>query len=167
LQGLGLAPEWEQDPCWNEYDHERILTALDPSFVSRAGLAQGLAGEADPRKAFQVLFERALARWMSGAHTDYAESFPEFGERVAKALERVAARLKRTETALVFTSGGPIGAVAKTLLGLSDEAAAGVSTTLTNASLTKLLKGARGLRLSSLNEHGYLETAQRDLISYR
>lgn len=167
LGRLGLPLAWDEDPAWNEYDHEAILTALDPRFATRSGLAQSFAGEKDPRKAFQLVFERALTRWMSGEHSDYSESWTQFCERVTAGLERVVARLNRGETALAFTSGGPIGAIAKVLFQLSDAGAAGVSTTLTNASLTKLLKGSQGLRLSSLNEHGHLETAERDLISYR
>jgi broad specificity phosphatase PhoE len=167
LTALGAAPQWDEDAAWNEYDHEALLAALDSRFAQREGMAHALSGESDPRKAFHQLFERALTRWTSGEHADYPETWAQFCERVAAGLRRVVARVGRGETALVFTSGGPIGAVAKLLLELSDAKAAGVSTTLTNASLTKLIAGRQGVRLSSLNEHGHLETAQRDLVSYR
>ncbi len=168
LATLGEGFRCEEDLDWNEYDHEEILGALDPRLSTRAGVAAQVLREGNPRKAFQALFEEALDRWIGGMHDDdYTETWTAFRARVLGALERVVARVGRSETALVFTSGGPIGCVTQGMLELSGHGAAKVSATLANASLTKLIIGRSGVRLSSLNEHGFLEAFSRDLITYR
>lgn len=85
--------------------------------------------------------------------------------------ELFAKAVARSQTALVFTSGGAISVAVRQLLGLRDEQALRLNWTIVNASITKLLSGSSGPRLSTLNEHGYLEGLVSDegsrLITYR
>lgn len=177
LTAMGLDPSWEVDAGWDEYDHNDVLGVYDARYRQQSGIAAEIAAQDDPAAAFQKLFRAAVARWTDGSHDqNYRESWPAFCNRVEQALQRVQQRLKRSQTALVFTSGGAISVVCRQLLGLSDERALRINWTLANASVSKLIVGRGGLHLSSFNEHAHLEQAHIDrartsakdgLISYR
>ena len=163
LQTLEYAAEsarWdaptEVDPGWNEFDHEQIIEVHEPA----------------PRQAFQDMFEAATTRWAAGEHDDeYAESFTAFGQRVQEALRRTSSALEPKQTAVVFTSGGPISRVAASIL--SPSGACGtelwgrMNITTINAAITKVVVGARGLTLVSINDHSHLEAAGSGLVTYR
>jgi broad specificity phosphatase PhoE len=169
LTALGVAPSWDEDSGWDEYDHGAMLEAYDPRFGRKSNLAAELlkTGE-DPKRAFQELFSKAAARWVGGAKDeDYDESFTEFCDRVGAALSRLAARLGKSKTALVFTSGGAISAVAKLMLGLPAEGMLPLSYVIANASITKLISGSTGIRLSTLNEHSHFEGIDPKFLTYR
>jgi broad specificity phosphatase PhoE len=168
LTGMGLEARWDVDPGWDEYDHNEVLAGLDPRYKLQAELAADLLQHEDPRRAFQAIFERAMERWVDAAyHAEYRESWPAFCARVEGALARTAARLGRSENALVFTSGGAISVVLRSLLGLADARTLSFSASLVNASVSKLLVGARGIVLSTVNEHSHFEGDDARLISYR
>lgn len=169
LAGMEAEANWDEDSGWNEYDHEAMLQALDPRFQRKTNLAaELLKGGGDPRRTFQELFSKAAARWVGGeADEDYEESFAEFCGRVEAALRRLHERLGKSQTALVFTSGGAISVVAKLLLGLPNDRVMPLSYTLANASVTKVLSGSSGLRLSTLNEHAHFEPLDPKYLTYR
>jgi broad specificity phosphatase PhoE len=168
LRGMGREPSWEDDRGWAEYDHQRMLEAFDPRYARKTNLAAELLKHGDPRRTFQELFSQAAARWVGGeADDDYEESFVEFCARVEAALHRLHARLGKAQTGLVFTSGGAISAVCKLLLGLDKERMLPLSFALANASITKVIYGSSGLRLSTLNEHGHFEGRDAKLLTYR
>lgn len=168
LQSMSLDVKWEIDHGWDEYDHNEVLSGLDARYRSQSEIASDLLKHENPRRAFQELFERAMARWVDVAyHSEYRESWPQFCLRVEAALERTSAKLGKSENALVFTSGGAISVVLRKLLGLGDTRTLLLSASLANASVTKLLVGARGLTLSTFNEHSHFEGDDKRLISYR
>jgi broad specificity phosphatase PhoE len=161
-------PVWELDRGWDEYDHNDMLAGLDPRYREQTAVAADMLGHADPRRAFQHIFERAMSRWVGGAfHGEYRESWPTFCARVEDALARLALRVGKAQTALVFTSGGAISVVLRKLLGLEDTRALVLSATLANASTTKLIVGGRGITLSTMNEHAHFEGEHKHLITYR
>jgi broad specificity phosphatase PhoE len=164
----GLPPA-EEEPGFAEFDHEEILERLEPRYARKEALAEDLLREGDPRRAFQALFARAVERWVAGAHdAEYRESWPAFRSRCTSALDRLVARLGRGGVALVFTSAGPIGALAARLLQVPDAHAAALNWSLANCGVTKVLASERGLTLSTLNAHGHLEGPEaRTLITYR
>ena len=169
MAALSSSPGWDEDSGWNEYDHEAMLEAYDPRFTRKTNIAaEMLKSGMDPRRAFQELFSKAASRWVSGEHDDdYDESFAEFCARVEAALARLTERLGKSKTALVFTSGGAISAVARALLGLPNERTMPLSYTLANASVTKVIVGSGGVRLMSLNEHAHFEGLEPKYLTYR
>lgn len=168
LRTLGGSLPLEEDPGFNEYDHEGMISAVEPRFANKSEFAAFLLRSGNPRRAFQELFEQAVDRWLGAEHEDdYHETFSEFTERVEAAVERLHARLGRSQTALVFSSGGAISVVCRKLLGLSDDRTMRLSYTIANASLTKLIYGASGMHLSTLNEHSHFETGDGKLLTYR
>lgn len=168
LGAMGAGAPVERDAGWDEYDHDRLFAALDPRYRDPAALATAVAAGDDPRRAFARLFADAVARWVGGAHdADYGEPWAAFRDRVAAALARVVARVGKGQTALVFTSGGPIALVAGALLGVPEERRLLLAWTLANGGLTKLVCGGGAVHLSTLNEHQHFEGAGRRLITYR
>lgn len=168
LKGMGREPHWDEDSGWDEYDHEAMLEAFDPRYKRKTELTADLLKSGDIKRTFQELFSQAAARWASGRHDDdYDESFGEFCLRVEGALTRLHARLGKSQTALVFSSGGAISVIARHLLGLSPERTMPLSYTLANASVTKVIYGSGGLKLSTLNEHSHFEGLDKKFLTYR
>jgi broad specificity phosphatase PhoE len=79
----------------------------------------------------------------------------------------VNASLEKSEVVLVFTSGGPIGAVCGSLLHLNDDATLRLSSRLANAAITKLVCSDGAVHLSTLNEHGHFEGEHAAMMTYR
>jgi broad specificity phosphatase PhoE len=166
--GIRLEPEPETDDGWGEYDHRDVLHRYDARYADGAVLRAEVAAAADPARAFQAVFERAMDRWTCGAHDgEYGESWPGFRARVSAALERAAARAGEGKTVLVFTSGGPIATACASLLRIPDADCLSLSYTLVNASVTRLTSGKSGVRLLTLNEHAHLEGGEEALVTYR
>ena len=114
------------------------------------------------------MFAQAIERWMDGAHdADYAESWPVFRQRCLQALHDLRESLGRGETALVFTSGGPITAIIQELMGIPAANIFRINWTLANCGITKVIYSERGLFLSSINEHAAFEGEYQSLITYR
>ncbi len=158
LDGAGWTGAVEEDAGWDEFDH--LSTPAGPvSF-------EGVDGESLEERSRR--FEATIDRWASGRHDDeYDESFPAFRGRVDAAFARTLERLGPRETAVVFTSGGPVSWVAATLADGGLPAWARLSKVVVNSSVTKVLAGRRGTHLVTYNDHSHLEGADRALLTYR
>ncbi|NYG59645.1 broad specificity phosphatase PhoE [Nocardioides daedukensis] len=150
-----------EDGGWDEFDHLAMLRRHPAPF-----------GDREPTRAeFQEWFVQAATRWTSGEHDeDYDETFAAFADRVDGAIDRAAARVGSHETALVFTSGGPVAWAATSLVAAAGEARTHAfvwnqfNKVVVNSSLTKIVVSARGETLVSFNEHSHLEG---DGLTYR
>jgi broad specificity phosphatase PhoE len=146
LRAMGISVPVEIDSGFDEYDH-------------RAVLSRGAGSN------FVELFASAIARWQSGEHDgEYAESYEAFSERSLAAVERVAQRLAKGGTALVFTSGGPISVICGSLLSVPPPRQLDIALTLCNGSISKVLTNQGELRFSTLNEHSHFSRA---LVTYK
>lgn len=169
LSAMGCSPQLVVDSDWDEFDHLGVIAAYRPDYADPSRLREEMLKAPNPHYAFQALFEEALMRWVSGEHdADYTESWTAFCARCRRALEKLQdAMATASSDVLVFTSGGPITAVAKALLDLSDHRATGLNWTLVNCGITKLISGKRGIRLSTLNCHAHFEGIKANLLTYR
>lgn len=160
LDALGVAPRWQEDAGWNEYDHNDVFAACDPRHRHQGALAEDLALQENPRVAFQSVFAVAMERWINADQDDdeYVESWNAFHARVAYAFGQLCERLGRGRSALVFTSGGVISSVCRGLLNLGDEQTVSLNRALANASLTRVIAARDGARLATFNEYAHLET---------
>jgi len=163
----------------NEYDHDEVLYRYRPEYQDRSVLNADLAKAANPRRAFQMIYEQAVERWVSGKHdADYAQTWTAFRNKVVTTLHSLTIRPERS--IWVFTSGGPITAVVQHLLGLRDVYAFEVNWALVNTGVTRLRFSASNLpdslgmpdgqyvSLSYLNAFAHLEQAgDPALITYR
>ena len=157
--GGGWAVEVAEDDGWNEFDHVQMLS-MHPSRYGE--------GEEMSRAQFQAWFEEATLRWTGGEYDeDYDESFAAFGARVDAALRRTVERLEPDQTAVVFTSGGPISWTATSLLGGATEIWTQLNPVTVNSSVSKVVVGRRGATMVSFNEHSHLEAAGDGFITYR
>jgi broad specificity phosphatase PhoE len=121
------------DPRWNEYDHEDIFSKGSRAF----GLAGGQNKDMSKRD-FQKLFEKAITRWIGGAHdSDY-----------------------------VFSSGGTIGATVAAVLGLQASQAMQFNYLIANCSVTRLIYRDEEASLASFNNFSLFET-NPELLTYR
>ena len=166
---LRPAPAWIADPGFDEYDHHEVMVRHRPDFADPVAASAVLAREANPRRAFQQVFAAAMDRWMSGAHdADYRESWSAFRARCLAALRRLVESAGSSQSAIVFTSGGPIAAICQELLGFPDRRAAELNFALVNSAVTKLLYQPGRVSLSYLNNFAHLEqTGQVECITYR
>ena len=165
LLSLGIEREVYVDPGWAEYDHLALLDR--PEYHER--LASLGAGDGPERRALydQVLAD-ASGRWVSSPDDGgYPESFGAFRLRVSEALQRASDRLDRSQQAVVFTSGGPIGMVATQLSEAPDKAWLRLNRVMVNTGISKVVAGRRGLSLVTFNEQGHLEGQHAALFSYR
>ncbi|MFT4009426.1 MAG: histidine phosphatase family protein [Nocardioidaceae bacterium] len=154
-EGAGYG-DADVDADWNEFDHLKVLAAHTPPDSSEAPTE---------RRAFQAWFEEGTKRWMSGDFdTEYEESYAAFTTRVADALDRVVQRIASNETAVAFTSGGVIAAVACRLLGADSGIWQSLNRVTVNGSITKLVVGRGGVTLVSFNDHVHLEPGH---VTYR
>ncbi len=77
------------------------------------------------------------------------------------------ASLGGSQTALVFTSGGVIAAIAQSLLEFPQSRYAPFNWRLANAGISKFVCGKSGRFLATLNEHGHFEGEQSKMLTYR
>jgi broad specificity phosphatase PhoE len=159
----GVLPQTQRqqiDARWNEYDHEDIF--------SKAARAFGLEGELNKtmeKKAFQKLFEKAIARWIAApADTHYNEPWVAFNARCSAALTDV--QKMRGDVVVVFTSGGTIGATVSQVLGLGPQQAMQFNYLIANCSVSKLVYRDEQISLATFNSHGLFET-QSETLTYR
>jgi broad specificity phosphatase PhoE len=158
VEGAGWDLDLVEDAAWDEFDH---LSTLSGSVVF-----EEVEGESYDDRVLR--FEATIDRWASGEHDDdYRESFPAFQERVMAALALLLERLDPKQTAVVFTSGGPVSWVAASLSGGGLAAWPQLSKVVVNSAVTKVLTGRRGTSLIAFNDHSHLELAAADLITYR
>jgi broad specificity phosphatase PhoE len=168
LQAMGHSAQWQVDAGWNEFDHVSVVTALRPDYADPEVLRAELMAQPDPHRAFQTMFEQAVVRWVSGEHDDdYAETWQAFRARGKAALARLLEALPQGSDALVFTSGGPIAALAQQLLHIPDSDGFRLNWGLVNCGVTKLVRGRDGVRLSTLNGHAHFEGEHAALVTYR
>lgn len=166
LEGMGLDLTPRIDERWNEFDHEEVIVRHKPVYKSKTLMVADLARKGDPRHQFQLLFDDALARWTAGLHNDeYTEPWTEFVERARAGMTALADE-PEAKNILVFTSGGPISAVASVLLGLGSDGWMRLNRTCANCSETKIISGRSGTSLVTWNAHSYFD-AQREMITYR
>lgn len=158
VAGAGWDAGVEEDRGWDEFDH---LGTLDGSATF-----EHVEGEPDEDRVRR--FNGSIARWASGEHdAAYVESFPAFRARVRTAFDVAVDRLGPRETAVVFTSGGPVSWVAATLTDGGLPAWARLSRVVVNSSVTKVLTGRGGTNLITFNDHAHLEGGAPDLLTYR
>lgn len=144
--------DWHADGGFNEYDHDEILHRHRPDFAEPGEVRRFLASTEDGNRAFQQIFQDAMARWMGGAHDpDYREAWPVFRQRCVAALHRVVSTAGTSQTAVVFTSGGTIATLCQHVLRIPDPQVFALNWTLVNSGVTKLYHRA-GVADASLPE---------------
>jgi broad specificity phosphatase PhoE len=170
---VDLPAEWQSPQVmsgFNEFDHEQVLFRAYPDLADKKALALELAKHEKPQSHFHYLFQKAVERWISGQFdTEYDESWVSFQQRCKDALSHVKAQVLAAEgvsQAWVFTSGGPVAAVAQAVMGLSDGATFELNENLANTGVTRLLFSGSKVSVSYLNSIGHL-LEKPEYVTYR
>ena len=158
--GGGALPEPHLDVGFDEFDHHAIFETYTRANGGREEVQraarEGLA-------ALAPLIRAALAAWARGEIAGGPESWSAFGERVARAGARAAAR--EEQRVLVLTSGGVAARLAQAALGAPDHAAIHLNLSLRNSALAEFHRLDGALALGSWNAVPHLHDA-RELWTY-
>ena len=169
VQQQDIIASKEQDPRWNEYDHQNILATYNDKFTTAADVRAYFSQQANPKAAFQKSFLAAIDKWAASVPgNQYVESWSEFTMRVIDALNEVAQKYQG-KTILIYTSGGPISILTSLMLGLPLTDFMRINLSLVNGGITKVvaLGEYKDLMLSSFNEHHIFEQQNnKKLITY-
>jgi broad specificity phosphatase PhoE len=153
-------PAPELDTGFDEFDHRAVFESY----------ARGNGGGEDVQRAARAgidalapLIRAAMSAWARDELPGLAESWSAFGERVARAGERAAARPDRR--VLVLSSGGVAARLAQAALQATDATAIHLNLSLRNSALVELHRLEGGLALGSWNALPHLHDA-RELWTY-
>ncbi len=170
LSRLPQPPELQVSADFNEYDSGPTIKALLPAMIQEnPAMAQAAPKMLEDRRAFQMVYEGAMTRWVSGEYdTGEAETWASFLERSGRALDRIMSDNGRGKTVAMFSSGGPISAVMRRALNLEDQTALRLTWMIKNASVSSFFYNDQDLALSSFNSATHLELlGEPGLITYR
>ncbi len=158
----------QENAGWNEYDHQQILRAYRPEYVTVESMLKFIKQQQDPKAFFEREFNAAMKRWMTADNDQaYSESWGEFKHRVHGAYQSLLSEHSDKKSIWVFTSGGPISLITQSLLGLPSQALMRMNWTLINCGVSKIVITPTRQFVASLNEHTHFESAQHQhLISY-
>lgn len=162
-------------PAFAEYDHVALFKAYLPSFLADP---ENGADSLEALLADARLLERALrhvlASWMNGLPHDGSpvQPWPDFCQNAVTAVERLLDACGSQSRLAVFTSGGVITALLRTVLGLSQRRALALTVSLYNASITQFYfpkeRPISEALLMGYNNITHLEmTGDRELITFR
>lgn len=130
--GRALPPP-QQDPDWNEFQHDAVIRAWARRHVDDARIAA--ARNASDRRTIHALLAAALHAWAAGElDADVPETWAAFGTRVARARAKLDALDGRI---LVISSGGPIARSAQFALGCDAQRAVKLNLALRNTAVSE------------------------------
>ena len=157
-------------PEFNEYSSDEVFRLQLPVVLEEEPQLRPLSERIfTDRKAFQIVFEKIMMRWISGRYDlPGCETWVEFSRRVQKGIGRIMEESGRGKTVALFSSGGPLCILMQRALNLTDESALRVNWTVKNASVTEFLFNGDRLTLSSYNSTAHLEQQKvPELLTYR
>jgi broad specificity phosphatase PhoE len=161
---LGILPEF------NEYDSAAVIQSQITHLVREdPALEQDLPRLQIDRRVLQRLLEGALARWMSAPEAvEGLETWESFDRRVRDGITRILTKSGPGKTVALVTSGGPLMAILKMALSLSDAEMVQLSWQIRNASVSIFKYNRERLTLSSFNGVAHLEiSGEPGLLTYR
>lgn len=169
LRELVAPPSPIVDPDWDEIDAVALMRAHAPEHDTIAALRRALAAEAAPERAFLRMLSHALTRWQGGDFEhEYHETWPDFRARVARALAAKVARMQASDgDALVLTSGAVIATACAIVMDLPDTGVFPLTLGLANVGVTRLALDGDALRVTTLNDFGWLESQDASAVTYR
>jgi broad specificity phosphatase PhoE len=163
-------PDLRIVPELNEYDSRLVIESHVPDLIREdPAVSDALAQMYTDRRSFQMVFERAVLRWMSGRNDrEGVETWKAFKARVHKGVKRIMEENGRKKRILVFSSGGAISTVMQMALSPTDEETIRLSWQIQNTSLSVFKYSGKDFSLSSFNSLAHLELLRDPtLLTYR
>ncbi len=163
-------PEIISDEAFDEYDSASVFQAQLPGMMDEnPSISKKLADIYTDKRTFQLLFEKAMNRWISGTcDMPGVVTWRGFNDRVIKGVRQIMQAQGAKKRLALFTSGGPISVVVQEVLNLTDKSAMALSWQIMNASITRFKYNSRGMALVGFNDITHLELENDDkLLTYR
>ncbi len=157
-------------PELNEYDSRLVIKSYVPDLIREdPAVSDALAQMYTDRRSFQMVFERAVLRWISGRNDlEGVETWKAFKARVHQGVKMIMEENGRKKRILVFTSGGAISTVMQMALSLTDEETIRLSWQIQNTSLSVFKYSGKEFSLSSFNSLVHLQLLRDPaLLTYR
>jgi broad specificity phosphatase PhoE len=173
-----------EHPAFKEFDASEVLQAYAsasglnmsdphaPLALERPGVSSELMHSTDTAhnperlRRFQTGLEAATLAWVRGELRGELESWPDFRGRVIDTVENLINDAGRSQTLVVCTSAGVIGAALGHWMGLHDEGAIRLSWVLLNASVSSVLFDEKRRSVLCFNTLPHLEqAAYRDWVT--
>jgi broad specificity phosphatase PhoE len=109
-------------PELNEYDSRLVIKSYVPDLIREdPAVADALAQMYTDRRSFQMVFERAVLRWISARNEmEGLETWKAFKARVHQGVKKIIEEQGQKKRILVFSSGGAISTVMQMALSLTD-----------------------------------------------
>ncbi|MBA4397518.1 MAG: hypothetical protein C0394_09075 [Syntrophus sp. (in: bacteria)] len=155
---------------FNEYSSRDVIMAhLHDVTEDYPALKSDLEKLYIDKKAFQRVFEKIMARWISGeAEKPGLVRWQDFRERVQTGMRKVMVEAGRKRKVLICTSGGPISAAVQMALGLSDEKTLRIAWHLANTAVTSFVYDGERMELTAFNNTAHLDLLNAsDWLTYR
>lgn len=163
-------PDLHIVPELNEYDSRLVIKSYVPDLIREdPAVSDALAQMYTDRRSFQMVFERAVLRWISGRNDlEGVETWKAFKARVHQGVKMIMEENGRKKRILVFTSGGAISTVMQMALSLTDEETIRLSWQIQNTSLSVFKYSGKDFSLSSFNSLVHLQLlGDPALLTYR
>lgn len=163
-------PDLRIVPELNEYDSRLVIKSYVPDLIREdPAVSDALAQMYTDRRSFQMVFERAVLRWISGRNDlEGVETWKAFKARVHQGVKMIMEENGRKKRILVFTSGGAISTVMQMALSLTDEETIRLSWQIQNTSLSVFKYSGKDFSLSSFNSLVHLQLlGDPALLTYR
>jgi broad specificity phosphatase PhoE len=163
-------PELRIAPELNEYDSRLVIESYVPDLIREdPAVSDALTQMFTDRRSFQMVFERAVLRWISGGNDmEGVETWKAFKARVHQGVKMIREENGRKKRILVFSSGGAISTVMQMALSLTDEETIRLSWQIQNTSLSVFKYSGKDFSLSSFNSLAHLELLRDPtLLTYR
>lgn len=168
----------EKKPCralnsteaFNEYDPEAVLRTAIPMLIEEnPDFSRDVDSMFTSRRSFQIVFEQAILKWVSGAvQAPGLISWEEYSGCVKQGIEEIMRSHGKGKTVAIFSSGGPISATIQKALCLTNEVSIQIGWQIINSSVTRFKFTPDRIMMMSFNEHAHLEIKKEESwITYR
>jgi broad specificity phosphatase PhoE len=164
------SPPVYKNEAFNEYDSEKILTAIIPVLIQEnPAFETEVSDMFGGSRSFQRVLEKVMGRWvMEGATIEGVGTWKDYAGRVNAAIDDIMETQGADKNLAVFTSGGPIAVTVQKALNLSNEQTLKILWQIVNTSITRFKYSGRRLALFGFNDFSHLESAGGSgLITYR
>jgi broad specificity phosphatase PhoE len=166
-------PDPESVPALDEFDAFSVMKRMVPVLVERDEAVRSLNAEfqgnrhsEEAGRILQKLFEEVARHWSRGEfEVPDVESYAQFRERVAKAVDDIRAGTGRSSQIVAFTSAGPIAATVAHSLDLPPLKAIEFVWMSRNSSYAQFLFSGDRFTMHSFNAIPHLDDLA--LLTYR
>jgi broad specificity phosphatase PhoE len=167
VEGGHTWPTPEVLPELDEHDAFGLLVQAQPHLQGDAEITPlaeafaGAAGRANRSRAFQVLFEAVMTRWLGrGLEPEGIETWPDFRTRVERGVQHIIDSAAGGARIAAFSSVGPVAVMLARALQCSDVRSFETAWRLRNASITRFVFGGDRFTLDGYNAIGHLPAPQ-------